>query len=486
MLGWMSALAVAAVMLVAPAVRAADDGQAKLGAIAKAMGADQLKSIQFSISGEGNSEGQPAYPGGSYPRYILKSMTRTINYRTGAVRDEIVRANGENPPRGGGGIPLQGDQRVTFSAAGSASWNTVGQNDIPAPELAAERLIQAWLSPHGAIKGALANRGRVASRTIDGQKMSVISYGQPGKYKIEAYANDANMIERVVGWTSNAVLGETKFEARYTEYRDFGSIKFPATLRVIQSGHPIIEANVDDVRANVPAEITPPDSVKMVQERVVTANTADGVWYVTGGSHHSVVIEMKDYLIVVESPLYDERAAAVLAEAKKLVPKKPVRYVIVTHDHFDHAGGARYAAAHGITVIAHDDARDFFARNFARPSPYNPDALAKAKQKPKLDGVAEKRVISDGKRIVELHHIRGNPHSSALIMVYLPKEKVLIEADAFTPGAPNAPYPQAVNPSIQNLYDNIERLGLQVETILPIHGRMVPFEELKRAVGRAG
>jgi glyoxylase-like metal-dependent hydrolase (beta-lactamase superfamily II) len=100
--------------------------------------------------------------------------------------------------------------------------------------------------------------------------------------------------------------------------------------------------------------------------------------------------------------------------------------------------------------------------------------------------VAEKRVISDGARTVELHHVRGNPHSSALIMVYLPKEKVLIEADAFTPGAPNAAYPQAVNPSTQNLYDNIERLGLQVETILPIHGRIVPFDELKRAVGRAG
>src|SRR5690349_13325296 len=101
------------------------------------------------------------------------------------------------------------------------------------------------------------------------------------------------------------------------------------------------------------------------------------------------MIEMNEYRTVLESPLYDSRAAAVLAEANKLVPKKPVRYVNVTHDHFDHAGGVRYAAAQGITVIAHDDVRDFLARNFARPSPYNPDALAKAKQKPKLDGVAE-------------------------------------------------------------------------------------------------
>ena len=486
MLGWMSALAVAAMVLAPSVARAADEGQAKLAAIAKAMGADQLKSIQFTMSGEGYSEGQPLYPGGSYPRFILKSMARTINYGTGAVRDEIVRANGETPPRGGGGIPLQGDQRVTWSAAAGKAWNTVGQNENPQPQLAAERQIQVWLSPHGAIKGALTNRGQVATRTIDGQKMSVISYGQAGKYKIEAYANDADMIERVVGWTSNVVLGETKFEARYTDYRDFGGIKFPATIRMIQSGHPVMDVTVDGVKANVPAEISVPESVKTAQERVVSANVAEGVWYITGGSHHSVLIEMKDYSILVEAPLHDGRMAAVLAEAKKLAPKKPVRYAVVTHDHFDHAGGARYAAAQGITVIAHDDVRDFLARYFARPSPYNPDALALAKQRPKLDGVAGKRVFSDGTRTVELHHIRGNPHSSALIMAYLPKEKILIEADAFTPGAPNAPYPQAVNPATQNLYDNIERLGLQVETILPIHGRMVPFEELKRAVGRAG
>ena len=486
MLGWISALATAVIMLTAPVARAADDGQPALAAIAKAMNADRINAIQFTVSGEGYFVGQPAYPGGSYPRYILKSMTSTINYETGAVREDVVRANGENPPRGGSELPLTGDQRVMFSAARGASWNTVGQSDTPAPQLAAERLIQVWLSPHGAIKGALAMHGQVTSRVIDGQKMSVITFGQPGKFKIEAFADGTNMIERVIGWTENAVLGETRFEARYLDYRDFGGVKFPSVIQMIQSGHPILDANVDDVRANVPAEISVPESVKMAQERVVDANAADGVWYLTGGSHHSVLIEMKTYAILVECPLYDGRAAAVLAEARKLLPKKPVRYLIVTHDHFDHAGGVRYAAAQGITVIAHDDVRDFFARNFARPSPYYPDAFAKAGRPAKLDGVAEKRVFSDGTRTVEIHHVRGNPHSNSLIMVYLPKEKILVEADAFTPGGPNAPYPQAVHPATQNLYDNIERLGLKIDNILPIHGRMVPFDELKRAVGKAG
>lgn len=483
MLGRICVLALTALFLAAGA-QAAENG--RLAAISKAMGADQLKSIQFTATGEGYAAGQPAYPGGSYPRHILKSMIRTINYETGAVRDEIVRANGENPPRGGGGVPLAGDQHVRFSAADGKAWNTVGQSDIPSPHNAPERLIQAWLSPHGAMKGAKSMHGQVTARMIDGQKLSVVSFGQPGKFKIEAYASQENLIERVVGWTFNPVLGETRIEARYADYRDFDGVKFPAVIHVIENGHPVMDATVEEVRSNVPAEITVPDSVKMAHERVVTAQAADGVWYLTGGSHHSVLIEMKSYLIIVESPLHDGRAAAVLAEAKRLVPGKPVRYAIVTHDHFDHAGGARYAAAQGITLLAHADVRAFFARQFARPAPYYPDALAKSGQPAKLEGVVARRVFTDGERTVEVHHVRGNPHSAALLMVYLPKEKMLIEADAFTPAAPNTQYPAVVFPATQNLYENIERLGLEVETILPIHGRMVPLDELKRAVGRAG
>jgi len=57
---------------------------------------------------------------------------------------------------------------------------------------------------------------------------------------------------------------------------------------------------------------------------VTTQKAADGVWYLTGGTHHSVVIEMKDYTIVVEAPLNEERSVAVIAETKKLVPAKPI------------------------------------------------------------------------------------------------------------------------------------------------------------------
>jgi hypothetical protein len=62
---------------------------------------------------------------------------------------------------------------------------------------------------------------------------------------------------------------------------------------------------------------------------------------------------------------------------------------------------------------------------------------------------------------------------------------LLIEADAYTPGAPNAAPPSTANPASVNLYDNIERLKLAVDQILPLHGRKVPFADLQKWIGKS-
>jgi hypothetical protein len=86
---------------------------------------------------------------------------------------------------------------------------------------------------------------------------------------------------------------------------------------------------------------------------------------------------------------------------------------------------------------------------------------------------------------MEIHHIKDNTHHDGLILVYLPKEKLLIEADAYTPPAPNAPYPAQANPFSVNLHDNIGGLKLEVDRILPLHGRIVPLSELLKAIGKS-
>ncbi len=193
---------------------------------------------------------------------------------------------------------------------------------------------------------------------------------------------------------------------------------------------------------------------------------------------------MKDHVVLVESPLGDERASAVFDTVYKLVPNKPVKYVVNSHNHFDHTGGLRAAAAEGATILTQAQSKAYYDKVFANPNRIAIDRLARSGRKAKVEGVTEKRTLKDATRTVELYQIKGSDHADTLLMAYLPADKLLIEVDLFTPGAPNAPAPAQPNAYHVNLIENIEKLKLNVDRILPLHGRVVPYAELLRMVGR--
>ena len=98
--------------------------------------------------------------------------------------------------------------------------------------------------------------------------------------------------------------------------------------------------------------------------------------------------------------------------------------------------------------------------------------------------LAHERTLTDGPRRIEIHEMQGSVHAQGFMMVWLPAEKILIQADAYTPGAPNTPPPAVPNGNQVNLVANVERLGLQPERILPLHSRMVAYSELLALIGR--
>ena len=446
--------------------------------VADGINVGEIKTLQYTGNGVMFSLGQNATPSSPLPRYNVKSYSRAIDFNNGAMRDEVVRTQGEDPPRGGGGQPIAGEQRQILLVHGDSAWNEAGKEAVPRLWEATERQHQIWVTPQGFVRAAMAHEASIKPQTVDGRKMNVISFTTKGKMKADAYVNEENIIERIDSWYGHPVTGDTKVQTHFSGYRDFAGIKFPGKIVQYQDGNPTLDLDITAVRVNQPLNIQTPENVRTNPVQVKVEKAADGVWYITGGSHHSALIEMKDYLIVVEAPYGDERSAAVIAEVKKTVPGKPIRYVVNTHHHFDHSSGVRAYALEGATIVTHEINRAFFERAAANSRNFSPDRLAKSGKKPVFQAMGDNMVLTDGSRSVELYQIVGNPHHQGLVMAYLRKEKLLIEADAFTPGPAGAEPPKVPNPFSVNLEAQVRRLNLDVDRILPIHGRIVPYSEL--------
>jgi glyoxylase-like metal-dependent hydrolase (beta-lactamase superfamily II) len=211
---------------------------------------------------------------------------------------------------------------------------------------------------------------------------------------------------------------------------------------------------------------------------------------VGGGTHASVAVEFRDFITVIEAPLNEDRSLAVIAEVKKLIPNKPIRYLVSTHHHWDHLGGVRaYVQQEGVTIVLQQANHAYYAEVlWVRPWTLKPDRLALAPPEEVAEGytfetVGQKYVLTDGTKVMEIYNVQGLAHAQGMLMAYLPKEKILVEADLFTPPAPNAPPPTTITPASQTFYNNVQRLKLDVTTIAPIHGgRVYPWADFAKIV----
>ena len=343
--------------------------------------------------------------------------------------------------------------------------------------------MEIWVTPQGFIKAALANNA-TSQPANDG---SEVSFTVGGKNRYVGTINAQNQVARVQTWIDNPTLGDTLVETAYSDYRDFGGVRFPAHLVRTQGGYPVLDITVSAVKANPAVDITAPDEVRNFTAppvKVDVQKLAEGVHYLTGGTHHSVAIDQRDHIVVVEGPLDETRSQAVIAKVKETIPNKPIRYLINTHAHFDHTGGLRAYVDEGATIVTHQMNRQYYEQAWAAPRTLNPDRLAQSKKSAMFDTFTDKHVLTDGKRSIEIYPFAGSGHNDAFALVYLPAEKILVEADAYTPAAATAPPPAAPNPFSVNLNDNIQRLKLDVRQIAALHGpRLTTMADLRSAIG---
>ena len=487
-----------------------------LQAADKAIGASNVKSVIAIATGWMGYPGQQ-FAEGDLPRSDLKSYTVTTDYATKSRKREYVRVQGNQPIRGGGaGFPVQGEQRFTEVVNGNIAWNVNAQGEPVRQSAidAGDRQLAIWTTPVGFIKAGLeapdaAVTDRYYGRT--NRTLKVVAFTvkvcdgpQPQcTRRVTGEFNNDNLIERIISWVPDPVLGDKMVETRWSDYRDVGGgVKAAFHVHqhigdhpLIPGGHNALDLRITDYKVNVAdAAQAVPDAVRNApvptQTRVVTTQLAPGVILLAGGSHNSVAVEFKDFVTVIEGPLSNQRTNAVVAEVHKLFPGKPIRYLVNTHNHFDHLGGVRGFVAEGATVITDDRNRNLYQRVVLAPQSrtLQPDRLSQRPFAPTGPGTlalqtfTDRYTISDGNETIELYHVEGLNHSDNMAIVYLPKEKIVINADLYGPPAAGGNLAN-ISANAVALFRNIKRLKLDVAQHVPIHGNPGPHADFERIVG---
>ncbi len=467
---WKKWVPVVALLTLCAGTGVPKDAKSVLDDVSRTIGASGLNTIQYSGSGIYSQFGQSYLPNGPYPRFYAK-YTRVVDFGKSISREEMVRTQFENPPRGGGGQPLYRPARGVTLSTENSPW---GGGAVA-------------LTPQGWVKAAMASNPAMKSMTVKGKRMTVISFTVRDKYKVNGYVDGDNLLEKVETWMPNPILGDTLIETDYSDYKDFGGVKFPMKIFQKDGVFPVLDLTVSDVQPNAPANIELPRAAPAATY-VESQKIADGVWYLAGTPDpNSMAVEFKDYVVIIESSVTEARALANMEEVKRLVPGKPIRYHVNSHHHSDHAAGLRAYVAEGSIILTHEMNKKFYEQMVLKnPHTLEPDRLSQNPKPAKFIWVKNKYVLTDGDRSLEIYTVPGAGHTANLLMSYLPKEKILFITDIFNQFGeprPNDPPPGVVTPYYAALGDNLKRLHLDPQQLAPSHGKaVVPVELLNKAL----
>ena len=348
---------------------------------------------------------------------------------------------------------------------------------------------------------------RLADAEVNGVKHPVVSFKDSGD-EFRIYLDAKTRLPALVDILEDDPLeGDSSYLLRYGDWRKADGVLAPFSLRYELNGKPLQEEQLKLVSHNaalgadtfvVPesarsqkTDVTPIASQWIL--RRVAGNVgyqdfgrppsvewnrlADGVHKLQGVGHATIVVEMRDHLVAIEGPLYEERTAPVVKSIKERYPNKPVRYIVPTHHHLDHAGGIRAFMAAGATVVTPFSAQGFYSRVARAPHTRRPDSLEKSRRAVTIEAFGGgPRVLTDGTRRVEIYPMPTS-HAEDLVVIYLPGEKLLIEADHISPR--NGEVRSA--PLVKEFVNALDRLNLDVATIVGIHGDSATLQAARAA-----
>jgi len=346
---------------------------------------------------------------------------------------------------------------------------------------------------------------------VAGKKQHVLSFqekGQEFQLFIDAHSK---LLTQVDILEDDPTYGDSRYRSRYSDWREVNGVKIPFGLRyeingdllrterylsvlhnealasttfdipqAIRDQKPYGESVASEwllrrlaMNVDYPPSLTSRPSVKLTR-------LSDGVFYTKDGIYNSFVIELRDYLIVIEPVLYEANSVQVIAAIKARFPGKAIRFIVPTHSHNDHSGGIRTYIAEGATILAPAISRAHYQWVASNMHTLRPDRLQATPRRFCMKVVDRHLELRDGLRRVEIF-VLPTTHARDLQLIYLPQEKLLIEADLMSPSDGEIGQPIEL---ARQLLLGIRRLNLKVVRIAGVHGDVGTFRQLVEGVHR--
>lgn len=316
------------------------------------------------------------------------------------------------------------------------------------------------------------------------------------------------------------IWGDVNYDTVYADWRDVGGVLVPMKRTYTLNGRPVQEVSLSDVQFNLPvdaAKFDVPAELRADAAKPATGNVpyqwvirrqfigiyldsentsfdaratqslrlndiAPGVVQVVGGSHNSLLVEMSDHLVMVDAPISDAQSNWVLNAARARFPNKPIRWLVLTHHHMDHAGGMRAILAEGAILVVGPGTSSHYRKALAAPMYRNPDMKPVDFSAVPILEVPDSHVMRDSQgREVVAYVVQDNPHVKGMLMVYVPDAKLGWVTDLWNPGPP---LPDKPNPALISVVRTVQRAGIEPTRFAGGHGSVADYAPLAKLAGQ--